>query len=376
MRILFFDLSGGARKEAIFHSLVEMGFPLEKLNAAIRPVGFLPVEAESLLVPKDDREAHRHFSDVLGLVSRMILPVDVRDKVAGTYRLLAEAEAYVHGESIDSVHFHEVGSNWAITMVVGICYGIYYLKVDRVFFSSINVGSGKVMTSHGLLDVPAPATKRLLEGLLWYKSDVKRELATPSSVAVLKAVGEQIDRHKVAYLFEVEGQEGESVEVVRIEGNYGVKPIGIIRTPYKDAAPYQPVEYEDAEFKIELYPEYKEALRGLETFKYIIVLFWLDRARYKSNIAHPPWITDEVGLFASRSPNRPTKIGLSIVKLLAIKGTTLVISPMDAFDGTEVVDIKPYVASLDAKEDANDGWAEGNKHLELHRKGIPHSHDF
>ncbi len=376
MKILFFDLSNGARKEAIFHSIVSMGFPLEKLNAAIRPVGFPEVELSEMLLPKDNPSSHRHLADVLGIVSRMILPVDVRNKVAETYKLLAEAEACVHGESLESVHFHEVGSDWAITMIVGICYGVYHIGADMVYFSPINVGSGKVMTSHGLLDVPAPATKKLLEGLLWYKSDVQKELATPSSVAVLRTIGKQVEGHNSAYLFELEGKQREEVEIVKVAGEYAVKPIGVIRTPYKDAAPYQPVECEDAEFKIELYPEYENALRGLETFNYIIVLFWLDRARYRSNTAHPPWITGEVGLFASRSPNRPTKIGLSVVKLLGISSSTIRISPMDAFDGTQVVDIKPYVASLDAKSDANDGWAEGNKHLELHRKGIPHTHDF
>jgi tRNA-Thr(GGU) m(6)t(6)A37 methyltransferase TsaA len=112
------------------------------------------------------------------------------------------------------------------------------------------------------------------------------------------------------------------------------------------------------------------------------VLYYMEKARRvdkhsgpEDMKAHPPWFKGEgVGLFASRSPNRPNLIGLSIVKLRKIEGNVVVTSLMDALDGTPLLDIKPYFAELDAKEDANYGWLDedGREHLMLHIRGIPH----
>jgi tRNA-Thr(GGU) m(6)t(6)A37 methyltransferase TsaA len=155
-----------------------------------------------------------------------------------------------------------------------------------------------------------------------------------------------------------------------------LKQIGVIRTPYKWKAPRQPVE--EGECFLEVYPEFQHGLRGLETFRYIYVLFWMDRVEDFSLEAEPPWAGGiKVGVFASRSPRRPNPIGLSVVKLLSIEGNKIKTSSIDAIDGTPLLDIKPYVKYLDSKEDANLGWAEDlpdREHLILHLRGIPHDY--
>ena len=157
------------------------------------------------------------------------------------------------------------------------------------------------------------------------------------------------------------------------------RPIGWVRTPYKDAAPYQPRDVPGKTFYLELFPEYVEGLQELETFRYIYVLFHMHKKWKDSLVAHPPWgKAKEVGVFASRSPNRPNPIGLSIVKLLRIEGNIIYISGIDAFDKSPLLDIKPYIAELDSKADANYGWVdkyEGREHLRLHILGIPHKHE-
>ncbi len=106
----------------------------------------------------------------------------------------------------------------------------------------------------------------------------------------------------------------------------------------------------------------------------------MDKIQVKSNqnILQPPWAPEmEIGVFASRSPNRPNPIGLSIVKIKKIINNIIYISGIDAFDGTPVLDIKPYLKDLDAKCDANYGWVDetgDENHLALHIKGIPHKH--
>ena len=85
----------------------------------------------------------------------------------------------------------------------------------------------------------------------------------------------------------------------------------------------------------------------------------------------------EVGLFASRSPVRPNPIGLSIVRLKRIEGNVVYTSGLDVFDGTPLLDIKPYIKGLDSKDDANYGWIkelDDKDHLLLHIKGIPHEY--
>ncbi len=156
--------------------------------------------------------------------------------------------------------------------------------------------------------------------------------------------------------------------------------IGIIRTPYTKEAPYQPVTDDEGIFKLIIDEKYKDGLKLLETFNYIYVIFSLDKIqiRKNENIIRPPWAKDmEVGVFASRSPNRPNPIGISIVKIKKIINNVIEISGIDAFDGTPIIDIKPYLKDLDAKPDANFGWVDetgDESHLLLHIKGVPHKH--
>ena len=92
----------------------------------------------------------------------------------------------------------------------------------------------------------------------------------------------------------------------------------------------------------------------------------------------PPWTGGaRVGVFASRSPVRPNSIGLSIVRIKKIIDNKVFTSGLDVFDGTPLLDIKPYIKDLDSKSDANYGWIkeiDGDEHLHLHIKGIPHDY--
>jgi tRNA-Thr(GGU) m(6)t(6)A37 methyltransferase TsaA len=155
--------------------------------------------------------------------------------------------------------------------------------------------------------------------------------------------------------------------------------IGIIRTPYIDVAPHQPVINSNDEFFVELQEEYVSGLINLDEFKFIYLIFYLDRIDKNLEMKiSPPWAEGkEVGLFASRSPNRPNPIGISIVEIKKIVGNKIYTSSVDVFNDTPLLDIKPYIKNLDSKALANDGWmdnSEDEEHLALHIKGIPHSH--
>ncbi len=162
--------------------------------------------------------------------------------------------------------------------------------------------------------------------------------------------------------------------------NFRFKQIGVIKTPYIDNAPYQPVNESKGDFRIVLNSEYKEGLLKLKSFRYMYVIYYVHRVKRKSSmVVTAPWAAGaKIGLFASRSPVRPNPIGLSIVRIRKIINNEIITSGLDAFDGTPVLDIKPYVKDLDSKTDANYGWLNGlggdKEHLFLHIKGVPHEY--
>ena len=160
---------------------------------------------------------------------------------------------------------------------------------------------------------------------------------------------------------------------------FTLEQIGVIKTPYQENAPYQPVDTDQEEFYIKINPEYIDGLNDLDKFTYIYVIFYAHQiSREVEMMISPPW-TDgkKVGVFSSRSPVRPNPIGVSIVRINDVIGNRVYTSGLDVFDGTPVLDIKPYIKDLDDKPDANLGWIEemdDMEHLTLHIKGIPHDY--
>jgi tRNA-Thr(GGU) m(6)t(6)A37 methyltransferase TsaA len=130
------------------------------------------------------------------------------------------------------------------------------------------------------------------------------------------------------------------------------RPVGVVRTTSSD----DDVRFRSKESKstIEVYPEFQEALEGLQGFSHIFVLSYLNKLRpdQKGVLKVKPrrllvkgFKLDElplVGVFAIDSPTRPNPIGLTLAKLEKIEGRTLVVSGLDFFDGTPILDIKPY----------------------------------
>jgi tRNA (adenine37-N6)-methyltransferase len=128
-------------------------------------------------------------------------------------------------------------------------------------------------------------------------------------------------------------------------------PIGIFHTSYtpQTGAPRQGILLPETKGSIEIYPQYYGALNTLELFEYIIVLYHFSEVERWEPTVNPPAADHEhdFGLFSTRSPKRPNPIGFSIVKLEKIENGVLYISGIDAFEGTPVLDIKPYLPSVD-----------------------------
>ena len=138
-------------------------------------------------------------------------------------------------------------------------------------------------------------------------------------------------------------------------------PIGYIHSPHtpEAGAPHQGRRAPGSRATIEVAAEYEAGLRDLETFSHIIVIYAFDQAGDWQPMVQTPWDETPHGVFAVRSPNRPNPIGLTIVELEGRSGRTLAVRGLDAYDGSPVLDIKPYIPSVDIVEGASSGWLEG-----------------
>lgn len=128
-------------------------------------------------------------------------------------------------------------------------------------------------------------------------------------------------------------------------------PIGVFHTDYtpETGAPRQGILRPEVKGRIEIFPEYQNALKSLDLFEYIIVIYHFDKAGKWKESARPPSSNPDMafGLFATRSPNRPNPIGIGTIKLEKVEDGILFVSGIDAFDGTPVLDIKPYLPTID-----------------------------
>ena len=141
---------------------------------------------------------------------------------------------------------------------------------------------------------------------------------------------------------------------------FEINQIGTIFSPYKtkEQCPVQGVFSPEGKGRVELFPQYHQALETIETFSHIILFYIFDRAG-EIKLSRPTFLDDlPHGVFASRHPCRPNGIGISIVKLDKRHENILEISEIDVLDGTPLIDIKPYVPRFDFRENAGNGWTQ------------------
>jgi len=150
-------------------------------------IGALHVDVR---VPADEHQ-HRDYLAIHAMVERAALPPRVREQALATFARLAEAEARVHGVSVDEVHFHELGAVDTLVDVCGAFVLLDDLGVDHVACSSLPFARGMVRAGHGLLPLPAPATLALLEGAPMVGVDSEAELVTPTGAAIAATVVER-----------------------------------------------------------------------------------------------------------------------------------------------------------------------------------------
>ena len=137
-----------------------------------------------------------------------------------------------------------------------------------------------------------------------------------------------------------------------------VEPIGIIHTPYKSKqeTPIQGAFNPESKGQVEVYVEFEEGLKDIETFSHIILLYKFDKAS-EVKMVRETFLDDQPhGVFASRHPCRPNGIGMTVVKLMLRKKNILEVSGIDILDETPLLDIKPYILRFDCITESSEGW--------------------
>lgn len=200
MRTLYFDCFAGASGDMILGALVSAGADPCMLTEQLRLLGvgaweidFVPADRAGLSaiharVETPEEHAHRHLSDILRIIHDSRLSDGVKQRAAQIFSRLAAAEASVHNQPVEQVHFHEVGALDAIIDVVGASIGFELLGIEQFICSPLRLGSGNIEMAHGRFPIPAPAVSELLSGAPVYAGDVEGEFVTPTGAAIISAL--------------------------------------------------------------------------------------------------------------------------------------------------------------------------------------------
>jgi len=137
-----------------------------------------------------------------------------------------------------------------------------------------------------------------------------------------------------------------------------IEPIGTIHTPYTqlEAMPIQPKGAAETIGKLILDERYASGLKDLEGFSHIYLLYYFHKTTRSELSVIPFMDTQARGVFATRSPLRPSHIGLSITEVICVEGNCVTVKSIDILDGTPLLDIKPFIPQFDSVSNVTTGW--------------------
>jgi len=200
MRVGYFDCFSGVSGDMILGALIDLGIDIKDLDKELRK---LPLEGYKLEVKRvvkqgisainievitSEKGGGRTLKDILAIIDRSTLDMDIKEKSKQIFIRLGETEAKIHNQDLSKVHLHEIGAIDTFIDIVGALVGLKILGVEKIICSPINVGKGLVQCAHGVLPVPAPITAELLKGRPIYTSGTEGELTTPTGAAIITSL--------------------------------------------------------------------------------------------------------------------------------------------------------------------------------------------
>lgn len=188
MKLLYIDCTSGISGDMLLKALRDLGADTSRVESLSLA---LPQEADRHHHRHDHLHTHRSHREVKGIIENSAMPRPVKDTALSIYRVIAAAEAKVHGSDMENVHFHEVGRDEAIQNIAGIASALDSLEVEKIYCSDIHDGKGFITCSHGRIPVPVPAVMAMREtcGYTFVTEDIETELVTPSGLGALLGIG-------------------------------------------------------------------------------------------------------------------------------------------------------------------------------------------
>lgn len=202
MRIAYLDCFSGVSGDMLLGAFIDAGVPEKSIRHAlagldiagftldVSPKSESGLQATSVQVRLLEKESHRRLADITKLLTASTLPAPVQKTALAIFHRLAEAEAKVHGCSVEEVHFHEVGGVDAIVDIVGSVSCYFELGIKKLVCSPLPISSGWTRCAHGDLPLPAPAVCQLLEGVPIYGENLTQELVTPTGAAIIRELAD------------------------------------------------------------------------------------------------------------------------------------------------------------------------------------------
>ena len=199
--ILYFDIIGGISGDMTLASLLDLGVPkeifLQELNKLNMDNEFEieidykyenNIKGTKVNVITKEQYCHRNLIDVYDIIDNSRLNNNIKERAKEIFMIVAKAEAKVHGTTIDKIHFHEVGAIDSIVDIVGSCILLDLLNIDKVYSTSVPLGSGFIQCAHGVIPAAAPATVEILKNIPVKFNHVKGECTTPTGAAIIKTI--------------------------------------------------------------------------------------------------------------------------------------------------------------------------------------------
>ena len=209
MSLALVDCPTGLAGNMLLAALFDLGLPQAAIDAPLAALGLAGAYAIDLEERRsgglrglhlavrglEAEPPHRHWAELKTTIAGAALEAQLKQRVLAVFGLLAEAEAQVHGQPAERVHFHEVGAIDALVDVVGVCAGLAHFGITQLVCASPPAGHGTVQTAHGLLPLPAPAVLELarLKGIPLASSEgfPAGELTTPTGLALMAALADR-----------------------------------------------------------------------------------------------------------------------------------------------------------------------------------------
>ncbi len=207
MRTAYLECQTGISGDMTLAALIDAGVDAAQIQAGIDSLQLegvkLNVEkvikggfaATAVKVTHPPQHAHRHLSDIQEILNRSEQITVAQKGIAWSiFRQIAQAEAKVHGSTLEQVHFHEVGAIDSIVDIIGAAIGFDLLQVDQIVCSPIPTGYGVVQIDHGLCPVPTPGTAEILRGIPLQDVPIEAELTTPTGAAIVRSLVDRFGR--------------------------------------------------------------------------------------------------------------------------------------------------------------------------------------